>query len=150
MATSSTVGAFKAQLVSSLATAIGDPAVLVAYGRPQDHLVRREGVFVADVAYTSTVANMRAGRAHYDEDYTVDVVFAAAKPRGEASEAETRVFALFEFLRDVLADESGKQGLGVDGVWSATVANVDAAVDHQGEGPVAVLVASVRVRARVE
>ena len=150
MATSSTVAPFKAQLVASLTAAVNDANVQVSYGRPQDSLVRRELIHVADVAYTSKVAHIKAGRAAYDEDYTVDVVFAVGRSFGESSDAETRAFNLFEVLRDLLADETGKQGLGVDGVWAATLENVDAAVSHEGEGPIAVVVATVRVRARVE
>lgn len=150
MATSSTVVAFKTALVSALVTAVNDSNVQVVYGRPQDTLVKREFVHVADVSFSSELANIKSGRKHYDEDYTVDVVFAVGKPRGAASDAETRAFALFEFLRDVLAEETGAQGLGVDGVWSVTLTSVEAATTHRQEGPVSVVVATVRVRARVE
>lgn len=151
MATSSTVVAFKTALVTALTTAINDSNVQVAYGRPQDLLVtKRELVHVADVDYSANVANIKAGRANYDEDYRVDVVFAAGRPRGQSSDSETRVFALFEYLRDLVAEETGKQGFGVDGVWAVTLEAVDATTAHQGEGPVSVLVATLRVRARIE
>lgn len=152
MATSSTVAAVKTALVAQLTALIGDTDVQVAYGRPQDSLVSREAVHVADVAYSAELANMRAGRKHYDEDYTVDVVIAVARPRGEASDAESRAFALFEYLRDLLADADGSSGLGVDGVWQTTLESVDAQVTHPpgADGPVAVIVATVRCRGRVE
>lgn len=150
MATSSTVAAFKTALVTELTSAIGDATVQVAYGRPQDAIVRRESVHVADVSYSANIANIKAGRKQYDEDYTVDVVIGVARSIGESTDAEARAFVLFEYLRDVLAEATGAQGLGVDGVWAATLEAVDAQVAHVGEGPVAVIVATVRVRGRVE
>lgn len=146
--TNSTVPAVKAALVAALTTAINDSTVQVVYGRPQDTLVRREVVYVADVDYTAEVANLKAGRKHYDEDWRVDVVFAVAKPRGAPADSEGRAFALFEFLRDWLADNAS--GGGVAGVWALTLESVSAVTAHEGEGPVSVVVASVRCRARVE
>lgn len=150
MATSSTVVAVKTALTTQLAAAIGDATVQVVYGRPQDALVRREFVHVADVSYSALLANMKAGRKQYDEDYTVDVVFAVGRSVGEASDAEDRTFALFEYLRDLLAESDGASGLGVDGVWSVMLESADAEVHHVGEAAVATIVATVRVRGRVE
>lgn len=148
MATSSTVPAVKAALVDLLAASIDDSDVQVHYGRPQDSLVRREAVFVADVSYTATVANIKAGRKHYDEDYTVDVLFAVGKPRSTNEDSETRAFALFEHLRDVLADDPSLGG--VDGLIWAVLDSVDAATTQSGEAAVSVIEATVRCRGRVE
>ena len=148
MATSSTVAAFKTALVTALTTAINDSTVQVEYGEPQDSLKRREGVYVAGVSYSAEVANIKADRKQYNEDYSVDVLFHVARARGLASEAESRVFELFEYLRDWVAENA--TGGSVDGVWSVTLTSVEADVAHEGEAPVAVLAATVRVQARVE
>lgn len=148
MATSSTVPAVKQALVALLAAAINDSNVQVAYGRPQDSMVRRESVFVADVSYSATVANIKAGRKHYDEDYTVDVVVAVGHPRGTTHDAEARAFALFEYLRDVLADDPS---LGaVDGLVWAVLESARAGTVPTGESAVSVIEAAVRCRGRVE
>ena len=148
MATTSTVPAVKAALVDLLATAVNDTEVQVVYGRPQDSLVKAEFVHVADVSYSAEIANIKAGRKQYDENYTVDVVVAVGKPRGTSEDAEARAFALFEHLRDLLADDPSLGG--VDGVVWAVLESVDAATEHQGSVVASVIVATVRVRARVE
>ena len=148
MATSSTVVPVKTALVSLLTSAINDSTVQVLYGRPNDSLVQRESVFVADVTYSAEVANVKAGRKQYDEDYSVDVVFTVARGRGVGADTEARVFALFEFLRDLLADDVSLGG--VDGLAWATLASVTAQTAQESEGPVSVLVATVKCRARIE
>lgn len=148
MATSSSVPAVKQALVTLLTSAINDTNVQVAYGRPQDSMVRRESVFVADVSYSAEVANIKAGRKSYDEDFTVDVVVAVGQPRGTTQDSETRVFALFEYLRDLLADDPSLGG--VDGLVWAVLESVDAATAHTGESAVSVIEATVRCRARVD
>jgi hypothetical protein len=147
-ATSSTVPAVKSALVSLLTSAISDSTVQVVYGRPQDSLVKAQFVHVADVDYSAEIANIKAGRKQYDENYTVDVVFAVGKPRATSVDTEARAFALFEYLRDLLADDPSLGG--VDGVVWAVLESVDAATEHQGNVVVSVIVATVRVRARVE
>ena len=149
-ATSTTVTAVKQALVDELTARINDSEVQVVYGRPQDAMVRRQFVHVADVSYSAQIANVRAGRKQYDEDYTVDVVFAVGAASGESADVEATAFGLFEHLRDALADEDGAQGLGVDGVWALTLTDVESSVQHYGEAPVAVIVATVRCRGRVE
>lgn len=149
-ATSTTVTAVKQALVDELTSRINDTDVQVMYGRPQDAIVRSQLVHVADVSYQAAIANIRAGRKQYDEDYTIDVVFAVGAASGESVDVEATAFGLFEHLRDALADEAGVQGLGVDGVWSLTLANVTSQVDHHLNAPVAVIVATVRCRGRVE
>lgn len=148
MATSSTVVPLKTALTAALVASIADPNVQVAYGRPQDHLKHRDAVFVGDVSYTANVANIKAGRKHYDESYSIDVVFACSKPRGTSGDAEGRAFELFEHLRDLLADDPTVGE--VPGLIWAVLESVEAAVDHNQEGPVAVVVATVRCRGRVE
>lgn len=148
MATSSTVTAVKSALVDLLTTAISDTTVQVVYGRPQDSLVKAEFVHVADVSYSANIANIKAGRKAYDENYTVDVVIAVGKPRGTSEDAETRAFALFEYLRDLLADDPSLDE--VDGLIWAGLESVDAVTEHQGNVVVTVIVATVRCHARVD
>lgn len=148
MATSSTVPAVKAALVSLLTTAISDSTVQVVWGRPQDSLIKSEFIHIADVGYSAEIANIKAGRKQYDEDYTVDVVIAVGKPRATSEDAETRAFALLEYLRDLLADDPSLGG--VDGLAWAVLESVDAATNHEGTVVVSVIVATVRCRGRVE
>ena len=148
MATSSTVTAVKAALVDLLTASISDNEVQVVYGRPQDSLVKSQFVHVADVNYTANIANIKAGRKAYDEDYTVDVVVAVGVPRGVSQDVEARAFELLEHLRDLLADDPS---LGdVDGLTWAGLESVDAVTEHQGNVVVTVIVATVRCRARVD
>lgn len=142
MATTTTVPAVKAALVTLLTAEINDTSVQVMHGRSQDNLVKkRQVVVVGSVSYASEIANIKAGRKQRDERYSVEVIFLVAKPRGAPEDAETAVWGLFNALEDVLADDTS---LGaIDGLVWAALGSVEADVAMEKEGPVAWVTANV-------
>lgn len=148
MATTSTVPAVRAALVSLLTSAINDTDVQVTHGRQQNSLVKRQVVTVGAASpYTSEIANLKAGRKQRDETYSIEVIFWVAKPRGVPYDADTRVWTLFAELEDLLADDPTLGG--VDGLAWAVLGDVEGDVAIEAEGPVAWLVASVDCKARL-
>ncbi|MDQ3107514.1 MAG: hypothetical protein M3Q68_06870 [Actinomycetota bacterium] len=139
--------AVKAALVALLTTAINDATVQVVWGRPQDSLVSRQCVYIADVSYASEIANIKSGRKQRDERYTVDVVISIYLPRGESQTCEERAYALLDSLENVLADDPTLGG--VDGLGWAVLGNVSVATVQLKEGPNCVIVADVDVLARL-
>lgn len=148
MATTSTVPAVRAALVTLLTSAINDSDVQVTHGRQQNSLVKRQVVTVGNAGpYSSEIANLKSGRKQRDETYSIEVIFWVAKPRGVPYDADTRVWTLFAELEDLLADDPT---LGaVDGLAWAVLDDVEAGVDIEKEGPVAWVVASVDCKARL-
>lgn len=142
MATVSTVPAVKDALVTLLTSAINDNTVQVVYGPTPDSLKKRKVVVVGEVSsYQSNIANIVAGRKQRDERYTIDVYLFCAKPRGQAVDADTTVWELFESLENVLADDPS---LGaVNGLVWAVLGGVQANVTQEKEGPVAWISAGV-------
>lgn len=148
MATTSTVPSVKAALVTQLTTAINSSSVQVSYGRPIQNLVKRQVVVVGNVSYSSDIANQKAGRKQRDERYSIEVLFFVGAARGRAADAETRVWALFASLENILADDPYLGG-AIDGLAWAVLGSVEADVAHENEGPVAWIAANVDCLARL-
>lgn len=145
MATTSTVPAVKAALRTLILAAL--PSAQVSYGRPQNGQKLRAGVYLADVAGDLDIPVMKAGRRTRSEAYTVDVVAAAARPRGTVEEAEADAYALMAAVEDVVANDFT---LGLAYIEHATFKGTFTCQSgYSNEGPICLLVEPVRVVARL-
>jgi hypothetical protein len=162
MATTSTIPDVCEALVAHLAAA--NPGTQVEWGRPQDALIKRKTIYVGDVDGDSRIPTMKAGRKERDEQYTVDVLFVSAPPRGSRSTAARDVLAMYATLEDMVAGDptlgggvvtysgyaSGYSHLGgIDGVWAVTVDGYSLRPAPTGEAAAAVLACTVSVKARL-
>jgi hypothetical protein len=148
MATTSTVPAVKAALVTLLTSAINDSDVYVSQGRPQDDLAQRKVVVVGSVSYSSEIANVKSSRKQRDERYSIEVVFLVYDAAGgTAAEAETAVWTLVAELEDLLADDTTLGG--VNGLAWAVLGKVEGDVAVERKGPVAWITADVECMARL-
>lgn len=110
MATRSTVPAVRAALVALLQARPGLAGVQVGYSHPGDAL-ERESMFLGGTRGRHDPANLRAGRKHRDEAYTLDVWVDVSADGPTAQPASERAWALIGELEDVLADDPSL-GLG--------------------------------------
>lgn len=147
MATSSTLPAVKAALVSLGRAAINDNDVQVTYSRPADSFLKRNCVWVGRATGTSRVPTIKAGRKAREENYSVEVVFWVAKPRGTAEECELQAHDYRAAFEDVLADDPS---LGnVDGLVHASVGAWEAEAEIPDNGPYAIVTLQVACVARL-
>lgn len=146
MATSSTVPAVKAALVTRIASSLS--GVSVTYGRPADNLLAGKGVWVGDVEGEHRVPVMTAGRKRREETYRVQIVVFNHLARGTQQAAELAAFTLLTEVEDVVADDPT---LGtVDGLVHATIGGgFTTTVDQTAEGPVCLVTVEVDCLARL-
>lgn len=145
-ATTSTVPAVKTALVTLIGTALS--GVQVTYGRPADNKLNRECVYVGEATgahripvYKGTVRKPR------EERYSVEVVVAVIKARGDVTDSESRAFTLLASVEDVVANDPT---LGaVDGLLHATAGSWETAAEQTAEGPAAVIRFNVDCLARL-
>lgn len=162
MATSSTLPAVKAQLVSLLTTALATSgasggAVHVDYSWSPN--VEDEAVFLGrrdedgpvwSSVLTHDIATIKAGRKWRDENYTVELTVWTHRPDVSptaANEVEERAFELVEKVEDVLANDPT---LGLDVIQWAKVASIDAAGRALDGGWFVTCVITVEVQARLK
>lgn len=145
MATSSTVPAVKAALVSLLTAAL--PGTQVTYGRPADSMLSRNCVWMGRAAGTDRVPTMKAGRKAREQDYTITVFVWVAKPRGTVEQAEDDAHTLLAEVNDALADDPSLGG--VDGLIHATAGSWEAEADQAQEGPFCLVTLDIDCLARL-
>lgn len=145
MATTSTVPAVKAAVVTAVAAAL--PSVQVVWGRPSDTAIARETVYIADVSGNHRIPVMTSGRKHREEEVSIDVVVAVLKARGTSQAAEERAWELLDALENVLADDPTLTA--VDGLVHATLGDLRVETDIAKEGGVCIIVTSIDVLSRL-
>ena len=145
MATSSTVPAVKAALVSLLTTAL--PSTQVTYGRPADSMLSRNCVWLGRAAGADRIPVMSAGRKVREQTYSVTVFVWVAKPRGTVEAAEDEAHDLLAEVEDALADDPALGG--VDGLIHATAGTWEAEADLAKEGPFCLVTLDVDCLARL-
>lgn len=148
MATSSTIPAAKAALVSLIGSALS--GVQVKYGRPADNQLARECVWIGDVSGAQRIPVIAAGRKRREETYQIDVVCAVLRPRGEVSDAEARAFVLMTEVEDVVADDSTLGLATATGFFEATTEGpIETEAAQTLEGPACVVRFTVACKARL-
>jgi hypothetical protein len=145
MATTSTVPSVKTALVTLIGSALS--GIQVTYGRPADDKLNRECVYVAEAIGTHRVPVFKAGRKPREERYSVEVVVAVIKGRGDVTDSESRAFTLLAAVEDAVANDPT---LGaVDGLVHATAGSWETAAEQTAEGPAAVIRFNVDCLARI-
>ncbi len=146
----------KARLVELLEASTDLNDVDIAWCPPANF--QREVVYFARTVGTSEVANMRAGRKARDETVTMTLVISTAEPGKGGEDAERRCFELWAVVESLLADDIsliGAHGDDVErlqripGVLSVEVQEWTAGPDPDIEGWTGLLVAQIRVTARL-
>lgn len=165
MATTSTLPAVKAQLVSRLTTllattGVGGTPIPVTYAWPGTD-ARHEAVylgrhpeFVANpLAATGTIkadlASIKAGRKYRDESYDIEATIWSFRPELDAKDAataEARAFVILGVLEDLLADTPQ---IGLTTIRHAVLGDVGAALVPFETGWASVLIPSITVTARL-
>ena len=106
MSSTSSVITIKQALKAQLQAAIGATPT-VYYSHPGAEL-GVEVIYLGDAREGEhEIPTLKAGRKRREESYVIPVVFEIAKPGTDASEAETRAFALFAYLENLLANTPG-------------------------------------------
>jgi len=144
-ATVSTVPDVKTALVNLIGAQL--PGIQVVYGRPADNQLKRECVYVGDATGSHRIPVFKAGRKAREERYSVEVVIAVAKDRGQVSDSEGRAFELLEAVENVVADDPTLGG--VDGLIHAIAGEWAAGADQSTVGPAAVIAFNIECLARL-
>ena len=149
MATSTTVGTVKSQLVTSLSAHASLSSVDVSYTwRPWGD---SDQVFLGDVEGDVEIPTLKSGRKNRHEEYTVDVIMRAVDndgtPQGGAS-VETRALTFLAALDDVLADDV--QIDGVTAIQWARVGGFSSRMVPQDKGWGCQISVQVEVEARLQ
>lgn len=147
MATSSTVHAARARIVSLLQANAALSGVQVSHGYPGEALIKREAVYVDRVTGQHSVANIKSGRKQRDEEYVVTVVVSVVRDKGTVADCEARAIDLLEEVEDTLADDPSLNDL--DGVVHATAGAFRLVSDYTSGGPACVIEFDINVRARL-
>lgn len=108
MATTSTVPAARAALVSLLAAAL--PTTQVAYSHPGE-AAENNTVFLGDATVRHELATMRAGRRTRDESWSIDVWVLATADGPDAQTASEQAWTLVAAVENTLANDASA-GLG--------------------------------------
>ncbi len=141
----------RARLVELLAAHPGLDGVTVARGIDL-RSARDEFVLVAGTTGRQDVANLRAGRAHRDDEFTVRVWMMAGRPGQDVDVAESRVEGFLDVLDDILADPQHRRPpvLGIPGLASAVLADWDGPdAEPTDEGIAAFVLADIACSARL-
>ena len=103
MATTSTVPAVKAALVSRLDVRVGLDAVSVTYAHPGDELPH-ESIYLDRVVGVHNVVVTTGGRVPRDEQYTIDLIIHCFVSGATLPASEDRAFAILAEVENELAN----------------------------------------------
>lgn len=147
MATSSTVTAARARIVSLLTANGALSGVQISHGYPGEGLIKRKSIYVDRVTGRHTIANIKSGRKQRDEEYTVTVGIAVIRDKGTIAAAESEAFDMLEEVEDMVADDPSLGDL--DGIVHATAGEFRVFSELTSGGPACVIEFDIDVRARL-
>ncbi len=117
------------RLRSLLEDTNGDASLTVLVGPPRDPQ-QESLIVIGDVTGELEVPHLTAGRKHYDDSFSVEVLCMAWDPGApDFADVDVRCQGLAEYVRNTIADhprlESRAGADGLDGVVHAVIGTVD-------------------------